>query len=596
VADPVLIPRNDLLRWTSRRMLAILGATIAGGAVLIAARLAGEHHETWTMAAVVLGVLATVLVLVALLLRQLRRHELVVTELAKSRYLLERAQDAAHIGTWVSRLGARDEWSSETFRLLGVDPASFVPSARTFESLVHPDDLESLRGVVRHSIKTGAPYNFEHRIIRTDGAVRWVHAQADVIRDAQGRTIQMIGTMQDITERKLAEDALRLSEARLRDYAETASDWYWETNADDRFTFLSSRLKAFGMDHTARLGKTRRELASDVDDDPAKWDEIEALIARREPFRDFVYRTGLPGEERSVVYCSVSGKPVFDAAGRFLGYRGTARDVTAVIQAEEKLREAKTTAETASAAKTAFLANMSHELRTPLNAIIGFAEALSAGYFGALNNKQGEYVRDIKESGNHLLLLINDLLDVAKIEAGKFELQPEAIHLADEIEACLRLVTARATEGGVTLETSLPDHLPLYRADRRALKQVLLNLLSNAVKFTLPGGRVTVSVAHDDIDGVRISVADTGIGIAPQDLPKVVLPFGTLARNASLSRRREGTGLGLPLSKSLVEMHGGRLEILSELGRGTIATVRLPPSPVGGGPIIPRSRSVAGPR
>ena len=136
----------------------------------------------------------------------------------------------------------------------------------------------------------------------------------------------------------------------------------------------------------------------------------------------------------------------------------------------------------------------------------------------------------------------------------------------------------------------------LYRADRRALKQVLLNLLSNAVKFTLPGGRVTVSIAYDDLDGVRISVADTGIGIARQDLPKVVQPFGSLSRNVALSRRREGTGLGLPLSKSLVEMHGGRLEIVSELGRGTIATVRLPPSPAGPESAIPKSRSAGAQR
>ena len=526
-------PISGELYRPSRRMILVLGATILSGAVLIAVGLLGRQ-EAWSVAAVMLGTLAIVAVFAASLVRQLRRHQGVVAELAMSRQWLERAQAAAHIGSWVTRLKGRDEWSPETYRLLGVDPRSFVPSVAGFESLVHPDDLGRLRDMIRRSIKTGEPFNFTHRILRPDGTVRWVHAQADVIRDAQGRMSQMIGTLQDITDSKIAEDALRLSEARLRDYAETASDWYWETGPDDRFTFLSSRLRAFGMDNTARLGKTRRELASDVDEDPVKWVEIEALVARREPFRDFVYRTGLPGEERAVVYCSVSGKPVFDAAGQFLGYRGTARDVTAMIQAEEKLREAKTAAETASAAKTSFLANMSHELRTPLNAIIGFAEALSAGYFGQLNGKQGEYVRDIKDSGNHLLLLINDLLDVAKIEAGKFELQPEAIHIADEIQSCLRLVTSRAVEGGVTLESKLPDALPLYRADRRALKQVLLNLLSNAVKFTMPGGMVTVSVAYDAIDGIQISVSDTGIGIASQDLPKVIMPFGSLSRNASL--------------------------------------------------------------
>jgi len=547
--------------------------------------LADWRKENWATVTSVVAALAIVLFLIVSLARQFRRHEDVAAELAESRQWLERAQAAAQIGSWVTRLSGRDDWSPETYRLLGVEPASFTPSIAAFENLVHPSDRARLREGARDSIKHGVPYNCVHRIVRPDGTVRWVHAQADVIRNEQGRTVQMIGTLQDVTERKIAEDALRLSEARLRDYAETASDWYWETGPDDRFTYMSSRIRSFGLDNGIRIGKTRRELAGDVDEDPEKWREMDATVARREPFRDFVYRMQLAGERPS--YCSVSGKPVFDAAGQFLGYRGTARDVTAMMQAEEKLREAKTTAESASAAKTSFLANMSHELRTPLNAIIGFSEALAAGYFGVLNSKQGEYVRDIKESGNHLLLLINDLLDVAKIEAGKLELQPEPVHLGEEIQSCLRLVAPRAAEGSVTLEMRSPDLMPPYHADRRALKQVVLNLLSNAVKFTLPGGRVTVSVEHDAMDGVKISVSDTGIGIAPHDLPKVVQPFGSLARNATLSRRREGTGLGLPLSKSLIEMHGGRLEIVSEIGRGTIATVRLPPIP------IPKSPSAA---
>jgi signal transduction histidine kinase len=239
---------------------------------------------------------------------------------------------------------------------------------------------------------------------------------------------------------------------------------------------------------------------------------------------------------------------------------------------------AKEAAEAANRAKSEFLANMSHELRTPLNAIIGFAEALTAGYFGVLNERQTEYLHDIHTSGNHLLMLISDLLDVSKIEAGKLELHREPLDVAEEIKACLRLIRPKADEGRVSVVANLPAELPHYIADRRAVKQVLLNLLSNAVKFTLPGGQVTVDAAADLDGDLKISVSDTGIGIAPQDLPKIVLPFGTLARNASLSRPREGTGLGLPLSKSLVEMHGGRLEIVSELGRGTIATVRFPPA------------------
>lgn len=259
--------QDGLLHWTSRRMIFALGATLIGGFALIIAGLLRHREEVWGVGAIVLGTLAIVVVLAASLVRQLWRHQSVAAELATSRRWLERAQAAAHIGSWVTQFSGRDVWSPETYRLFGVDPKTFVPSVAAFESLVHPDDLGRARDAARQSIKTGARYNLVHRIVRPDGTVRWVHAQADVIRDAQGRTIQMVGTVQDVTEGKIAEDALRLSEARLRDYAETASDWYWETGPDDRFTFLSSRLKAFGMDNNVRLGKTRRDLASDVDED-----------------------------------------------------------------------------------------------------------------------------------------------------------------------------------------------------------------------------------------------------------------------------------------------------------------------------------------
>jgi PAS domain S-box-containing protein len=258
------------------------------------------------------------------------------------------------------------------------------------------------------------------------------------------------------------------------------------------------------------------------------------------------------------------------------GFVSIYADITERKRAEDALVEAKETAETASRAKGEFLATMSHELRTPLNAIIGFSEILHQELFGPLGSKRyREYARDIFDSGAHLLKVINDILDVSKAEAGKLELVEEEARPGDVIAAVLRLIAARADEARVTLVVGPTADLPLIRVDERRLKQVLINLLSNAVKFTPAGGRVHVDADFDLKHGFRFRVRDTGIGMAPEDLPKALTPFGQI--DSALARRYEGTGLGLPLAKELVELHGGTLDIDSATGRGTTVTVTLPP-------------------
>ncbi len=245
------------------------------------------------------------------------------------------------------------------------------------------------------------------------------------------------------------------------------------------------------------------------------------------------------------------------------------------------LRGARDHAKTADRAKSEFLAAMSHELRTPLNAIIGFSEIIKNETFGPVGSlKYREYTSDIHGAGLHLLDLINDILDLAKIEAGKDELNEDNIDASEVIRSALKLVGQRANHGGIEIQLELPDQLPALRADERKLKQILVNLLSNAIKFTDAGGRVTLRAWCPLDTGHAFQIVDTGIGIAPEDISKALSRFGQV--DGDLSRQFEGTGLGLPLTKALVEQHGGSLDLQSEVGVGTTVTVRFPVTRIAG--------------
>jgi signal transduction histidine kinase len=365
-------------------------------------------------------------------------------------------------------------------------------------------------------------------------------------------------------------EALRDSEQRFRDYAATASEWYWETGPDHRFTLQPERVSGHAV--PARRDKRRIDVAADLDEDPEKWRNHIALLDRHEPFRDFVYK--LRVEEGSLCIVAVSGNPVFDQSGRFLGYRGTGREITNQIRAAEALRQAKEEAEAANRTKSQFLANMSHELRTPLNAIIGFSEMIRDQLMGPIDARYARYGFDIHTAGQHLLRLIGDVLDLSKIEVGRLELREEVVSLGEIIDSSLRLVQERATNGGVILERSLLAELPLVHVDALRLKQIVLNVLSNAVKFTPSGGRVRIAVERTGDGGLTIAVSDTGIGMRRQDIATALTPFHQL--DSGLNRRHEGTGLGLPLAKTLTDLHGGHLEIDSEPGVGTTVRIHLP--------------------
>ncbi len=249
----------------------------------------------------------------------------------------------------------------------------------------------------------------------------------------------------------------------------------------------------------------------------------------------------------------------------------------ALAQLADDLSLARDQAEAANQAKSEFLAAMSHELRTPLNAVIGFSEIIKDETFGPVGStRYRDYANDINQSGQHLLDLINDILDLSKVEAGVDELHEEDIDIRDLTRAVFTLVGERARRESTKLELDLADDLPLLRADERKLKQILVNLLSNAIKFTEAGGLITLKAWCRSDSGFVFQVIDTGIGIAPEDIQKALSQFGQV--DSDLNRQYDGTGLGLPLTKCLAELHGGGLDLQSQVGVGTTATIRLPAS------------------
>ena len=361
-----------------------------------------------------------------------------------------------------------------------------------------------------------------------------------------------------------------------------AGEGVYGIDLEGRTTFVNpAAARMVGWDPDEMLGKPQHELVHHNHPDGTPYPREECPIfgamndgQAREVGDEVFWRKD--GTSFPVAYnCS----PIYDEQRQLTGAVVVFRDITEQIWAERALREAKEQAEVASRSKTEFLANMSHELRTPLNAINGFSEVMSNEVFGPLGDaRYREYVKDIHDSGQHLLALINDILDISKVEAGKLELCEEPVDVADVVEAAVRIMRERATARRLRLETAVQSDTPIIIGDRRLLKQIVLNLLSNAVKFSHEGDTIAVRAGPTSTGGAEILVIDNGIGIAAEDIEKVMMPFQQV--EGTFSRQHQGTGLGLPLSKRLVELHGGTLEIESEIGAHTTARVLIGPERV----------------
>jgi PAS domain S-box-containing protein len=458
-------------------------------------------------------------------------------------------------------------------KMLGfATPAAMLETCSDDPGRLYADP--SQRGLLLAKLdRTGHLRNDVSELIRPDGKRMWISESASLHAvDGNGRVI--IGTAIDITALVQSQQALATAEERYRSLFENALVGTYITSLDGRMISANQALARInGYETPEELMRAVNNIAVEWYVDPKRRAEFAKTVAREGSVRNFeseIYRH----KTRERIWISENARLVRDAKGVPQHYEGTVEDITERKEFERQLMLARREAETSNRAKTEFLASMSHELRTPLNAIMGFSELISLmTRDGQAEARIHEYAQDIHSSARILFRLIEEILDLSKLESGKASIEDNEVNLAEIARQCATMLAARAAKANVELALEIPADLPRVRGDYRRRLQIVLNLLTNAVKFTPAGGRVSVG-AWREPEGLTLTVADTGIGIPERDLANIFEPFVQVNRSAF--HQQEGTGLGLAICRSLIELHQGRIEIESRPGQGTTVRVHLP--------------------
>ena len=521
------------------------------------------------------------------LLNQIERTSRVDGVLKRTEERFELAVSGAKCGIWDWDLANRRlYWSGAMNALLGRGKQPRILSLDEAQALIHPDDQYVLAGI-EASVRSGAEsYDQSFRAQHADGHWVWVRAKGQHYRTLRSDGGRLSGIVLDISDQKTADERVDAAERVLQAAFENAAEAFALWDRDDRLMMCNRRFSEFYGISMPVIGQKRSDVFGTASTPGVSADTVDQPL---EMFDSAGTSATIELQRAGNRWLLVSERRALDDAKI-----SVATDITALkahedeLQAsrgllEEQARELgelavnleaeKARAEDANRSKSEFLANMSHELRTPLNAIIGFSDVMRNEMLGPLPPRYVEYAVDIHRSGQVLLDLINDVLNMARIEAGKVELDFAPVDSAVVVNDAIKTIEPKAQEAGLELRVSTRS-LPAVMADKRAIKQVLLNLLSNAIKFNSESGFITIETRAEE-DGVSIWIHDTGIGISDTDIPRVVKAFERV-ESASVGRRRSGTGLGLAVSNALIEMHGGKLLIESEVSVGTSVTFTLP--------------------
>lgn len=484
--------------------------------------------------------------------------------------LLAQILDGAMLGVVIHRGKVPLFMNSAMMKMLRIRPDSSSLRRPVMDWLA-PEDRSRMQETFRAQMSGALAPEDEHiRLIRDDGGEIWIVCRQKVIVLEGGPAI--LATCHDATPHKLAELAQARSEALFKRVFQATPDMVALAWLDTGvFLDVNENLAtALGMSRREVMGQSIFDLG--IWDDPHMAMRVRAIIRRQGSVRQM--EATARRADRKVFPISFSAETLtVDAREVVLVI---CRDISEEKAREEELMASRDTAETANRTKSEFLANISHELRTPLNAVIGFSEVIRDEMLGPhAEPRYRDYANDIHRSGAHLLEIINDILDLSKVEAGRLDICPEPFDVPDIASQAVRILCDRAKKAGVELkENYLPETFQL-EMDRRLFKQILINLLSNAIKFTPSGGHVSITVARmSGADGCSIRIADTGIGMSQSEIREAMKPFRQV--DSSFTKRHDGTGLGLPLVSAFIDVHGGELVIDSTPGAGTTVTVTLP--------------------